>query len=210
MANALNIAGNPIKDININLHFWVQDQKLQNWPPLKIFKLNSEFRIKVVEWTPQMVYKTFTLEHTISVPDFTEVRYVFHVGLAPLIGKILNSFLSSWSKVVDGPSNGIQGIHVQPYHHFSSRLHRGKMCISCGSRTPPMIGKFFKRFLSSGSKVVEWTPSFWHLLEILEILLLHVLSNDACIFAINLFPISWEPFENVKLPFFLLQYSSVH
>ena len=38
--------------------------------------------------------------------------------------------------------------------------------------------------------------------EIFEILLLHVLSNDAWQFAINLFSISWGPFENVNLPFF--------
>ena len=48
-------------------------------------------------------------------------------------------------------------------------------------------------------------PQFWHLVEILEILLLHVLSNDACKFAINLFPISWNPFENVSVLFFLLK-----
>ena len=35
--------------------------------------------------------------------------------------------------------------------------------------------------------------------EILEILLLHVLYNDACKFTINLFPISWEPSQNVNL-----------
>ena len=28
--NALNIEGNPIKDINAKLHFWVQDQKLKD------------------------------------------------------------------------------------------------------------------------------------------------------------------------------------
>ena len=60
-------------------------------------------------------------------------------------------------------------------------------------------------YLSSGSQVVEWTPQFWHLVEILEILFLLVLSNDTCNFAINLFPISWEPFENVNLLFFLLK-----
>ena len=53
--------------------------------------------------------------------------------------------------------------------------------------------------------VMQWIPPFWHLVEILEIPLLHVLYNDACKFAMNLFPISWEPFENVNLLYFLLQ-----
>ena len=41
--------------------------------------------------------------------------------------------------------------------------------------------------------------------ESFEILLLHVLSNDAWQFAINLFSISWGPFENVHLLFFVLK-----
>ena len=59
-------------------------------------------------------------------------------------------------------------------------------------------------FLRSASKVERWliTPLFWHLVAILEILLLHVLSNDACKFAINLLPITWESFENVNLLYF--------
>ena len=59
-------------------------------------------------------------------------------------------------------------------------------------------------FLSSSSTVVKWIPPFWHLVEMLEILLLHVLSNAACKFAINLFPMSWESFENVNLLYFPL------
>ena len=91
---------------------------------------------------------------------------------------------------------------------------------SCGV-DPPGLEKFLNLFLRSGSKVVEWTPPrlekffnfisefrikscgmdppCWHLVEILENLLFHVLSNDACKFAINLFPITWGPFENVNL-----------
>ena len=42
-------------------------------------------------------------------------------------------------------------------------------------------------YLSSGSQVVEWTSQFWYLVEILEIVLLHVLSNDTCKFAMNLY-----------------------
>ena len=75
---------------------------------------------------------------------------------------------------------------------------------SCGMN-PKRLEKNLNSFLSSGSKVVEWTPRIWHLVEIFEILLLHVLSNDACKFTINLFPISWGPFENVHLLYFLLK-----
>ena len=51
---------------------------------------------------------------------------------------------------------------------------------------------------------MEWTPltQGW---EIFEILLLHVLSNDAWQFTINLFSISWRPLENVTLLSFLLK-----
>ena len=46
----------------------------------------------------------------------------------------------------------------------------------------------------------DWPPQFLDmLLEILELLILHVLANDACKFAINLFCISWKSFENVNL-----------
>ena len=41
--------------------------------------------------------------------------------------------------------------------------------------------------------------------EIWENLLFHILSNDACKFAINLFPVMWGPFENVNLLYFLLK-----
>ena len=60
-------------------------------------------------------------------------------------------------------------------------------------------------FLSSGSKIVEYTPSPGYLVEILENLPFHVLSNYACKFAINLFPITWGPFQNVNLLYFLLK-----
>ena len=61
-------------------------------------------------------------------------------------------------------------------------------------------------FLSSGSKVMKNIPCpAGYLVEILENLLFHVLSNYACKFAINLFPITWGPFQNVNLLYFLLK-----
>ena len=72
--------------------------------------------------------------------------------------------------------------------------------------TPTGLEKFSTSFLNSGSKVVECThPQCWHLVEIWENLLFHALSNDACKFAINLSPITWGPFENVNLLYFLLK-----
>ena len=70
------------------------------------------------------------------------------------------------------------------------------------TRMSPKILQF--RF--SLDMVERWLtfPSWlWNLVEILVILLLHVLSNDACKCAIKLFLISWEPFENVNLLYFL-------
>ena len=75
---------------------------------------------------------------------------------------------------------------------------------SCGM-DPPRIGKIFE-FISEFSIKSCWMePPIWHLGEILEILLFQVQSIDACKFAINLFPISWGPFEDVNLLYFLLK-----
>ena len=56
----------------------------------------------------------------------------------------------------------------------------------------PRLEKDLNSFLSSGSKVVEWSSQGLTSHGHFEILLLHVLSNDACKFAINLFLISSE------------------
>ena len=86
-----------------------------------------------------------------------------------------------------------------PPPHFADFL-------KSGSRIPPIVGKFFE--FISGVRIKSCgmdPPKFWHLVEIFQIILLHVLSNEACKFAINLFPISWGPFENVTLLYFLLK-----
>ena len=67
---------------------------------------------------------------------------------------------------------------------------------------PPHFGKIFN-FISD-FKSCGMDSLSWYLVEILENLLFHVLSNDVCKFAINLFPITWGPFENVNLLYFLL------
>ena len=113
--NMLNIAGNPIKDINVNLSFLSSGSK-------------------AVEWT-------------------------IHPGFE----KFLNSFLSSVSKVVEW--------------------------------TTPCWKKFQFHFWFEDPKLWNEPPSSNVWWTFFEILLLHVLSNDACKFAINLFPISWGSFE---------------
>ena len=55
------------------------------------------------------------------------------------------------------------------------------------------------------SKIVEWTPSGSDIWWNLEILLFYVQSNNTCKFALNLFPISWGPFQDVNLLYFLLK-----
>ena len=71
---------------------------------------------------------------------------------------------------------------------------------------PPQDWKNFQlHFWIQDQKVWNVTPQCWHLVEIWENLLFHALSNDACKFAINLSPITWGPFENVNLLYFLLK-----
>ena len=115
--NVLNIVGNPMKAINVNLSF-------------------LSFGWKVVEWTPQ---------------DWK------------------NFWIYFWGQ--------------------DQKLWNG----------PPRLEKFFNFISEFRIKSCGMDPPCWHLMEILENLLFHVLSNDACKFAINLFPITWGPFENVNL-----------
>ena len=68
---------------------------------------------------------------------------------------------------------------------------------------PPRFGKFFGFISEFSTKSCGIYPPI--LVEFWENLLFHVLSNDACKFAIHLFPIMWGPFENVHLLYFLLQ-----
>ena len=73
--------------------------------------------------------------------------------------------------------------------------------------TPPQDWKnVLNSFLSSVWKVVEWNPQIWHLGEILEILLFQVQSIECMqICHKHLLPISWGPFEDVNLLYFLLK-----
>ena len=78
---------------------------------------------------------------------------------------------------------------------------------SCGIYPPvPAWEHFLPLFLWTVSKVVGiYPPPGKYLVDILENLLFHVLSNYACKFAINIFPITWGPFQNVNLLYFLLK-----
>ena len=105
------------------------------------------------------------------------------------------SFLSSGSKLWNGfpPESDIWWKFVKFY-----------FCLYC-----PMMHANLPlnlSFLSSGSKVVEWTPMNRHLVEICEILLLPILSSDACKFTINLSPSGKDHFIMFIYYFFYSKY----
>ena len=161
---------------------------------------------KVVEWTPKSWHLVEILEnllfHVLSNDAWKFAINLFPITWGPFENVNLLYFLLKiqiWNgcNVLNIAGNPIKDINV----NLSFLSSRWKVV----EWTPPRLEKFLTSFLSSGSKVVEWTPKSWHLVEILENLLFHVLSNDAWKFAINLFPITWGPFENVNLLYFLLK-----
>ena len=174
--NVFNIAGNSIKDINVNLSF-----------------LSS--RWKVVECTPQR------LENLLTV------------------------FLSSGSKVVEYTPKVTSGVTLQCI--VGMTIVTSHSCFQlCWVCTAINFGSNFGYFLAVKQVgtvlylcilaflAVKQVVTVWkfcgiypprYLVEIWENLLFHVLSNEACKFAINLFPITWGPCENVNLLYFLLK-----
>ena len=68
----------------------------------------------------------------------------------------------------------------------------------------PWRWKFFKLYFWVQDQKL-WNIPPQYLVEIWENLLFHVLSNDECKFAINLFLFTWGPCENVNLLYFLLK-----
>ena len=155
--NALNIAGNCIKDINVNLSFLSLGSKLWNgppWPNMRMF-WNSTFAC-TVQWCMTIYHKPFSI---------------------------------SW-----GP---LENVNL-PFFLFKMQIRSDCNALNiAGYQCKSFISQF--RIKSCGMDPPDPT---W---EIFEILLLHVLSNDAWQFTINLFSISWGPFENVNLPFFSIQ-----
>ena len=86
------------------------------------------------------------------------------------------------------------------YHFFIFKMQIRSDCNAlniAGYQCKSFISQF--RIKSCGMDTPDPT---W---ECFEILLLHVLSNDAWQFTINLFSTSWGPLENVNLPFFSIQ-----
>ena len=86
------------------------------------------------------------------------------------------------------------------YHFFLFKMQIRSDCNAlniAGYQCKSFISQF--RIKSCGMDPPDPT---W---ECFEILLLHVLSNDAWQFTINLFSTSWGPLENVNLPFFSIQ-----
>ena len=219
--NVLNIAGNLIKDINVNVSFLSSGSKVVEWTPHTriwhlveiFFKFISQFRIKSCGMDPPRSDIWWKILEILLLPVLANDACKSAINLFPI----------SWG----------------PFENVNLLFSLLKMQIWNGCYVLNIAGNPIKdinvnvSFLNSGSKVVEWTPHtrIWHLVEIFfkfisqfrikscgmepprsdiwwksfEILLLPVLSNDACKSAINLFPISWGPFENVNLLFSLLK-----
>ena len=165
---APNIAGNPIKDINVNLSFLSSGSK-------------------VVEWTPAR-----------SDISWTFLKFYFCNVLSPNACKFgVNLFLISW-----GPFENVHLLYLCNWKWHYRWLYMHQEYIA--KLIKDIICKYFIsefRIQSCGMDPCK----YWHLMDIFEILLLNVLSNDACKFAIKLFPIIWGPFENVNLLYFLLK-----
>ena len=214
--NVVNIAGNPIKDINVNLSFLSSRWKVVECTPQRLEKFLTSFLSsgsKVVEYTPQAGYQ-------VEIWD----NLLFHVLSNDACKFAINLFPIMW----------------RPFENVNLLYFLLKIQIWNGCNVVNIAGNPIKdinvnlSFLSSRWKVVEWkppSPRDWknfnfifefrikscgiyphphppqdgYQVEIWENLLFHILSNDACKFAINLFPIMWGPFENVKLLYFLLK-----
>ena len=149
----------------------------------KIFNFISEFRIKSRGMDPQSWHLVEILEnllfHVLSNDAWT-----FDINLFPITSGLFENINLLYFLLKVQIRNGWNVLNIagNPIKDINVNLS----------------------FLSSRWKVLEWTPQ-WHLVEILENLLFHVLSNDAWTFDINLFPITSGPFENVNLLYFLLK-----
>ena len=151
-----------------NFHFWVQDQKL--WNGLLQFSHLVEIWVQDQKlWNGPLQFS-----HLVEMLEIV----LLHVLSNGICKCAINLFPISW----------------EPFENVKLLFFLLKMQIWNGCNALNIAGNPIKyineklSFLSSGSKVVEWSPQFSHLVEILEIVLLHVLSNDACKCAINLFP----------------------
>ena len=165
--NVLNIAGNPIKDITVNLSFLCSESKVvQNIP------CPAGYLVEILENLLFHVLSNYACKFAINLFPITWGPFQ-NVNLLNFLLKIQ---ISNGCNVLNIAGNPIKDIIV------------------------------YLSFLSSGSKVVQNIPCpAGYLVEILENLLFHVLSNYACKFAINLFTITWGPFQNVNLLYFLLK-----
>ena len=211
--DVLNIAGNPIKDINVNLSFLSSRWKLWNVPPLgigKIFNFISEFRIKSCGMYPPdrwhlVLHCSAFIGMTIVTSHFcfqlwwvcTAINFGSNLGYflaVKQVGTVLYLCILEFLAVKQ------VGTVWKFLKCISEYRIRGCWI------DPPKIGKIFN-YISEFRNQKLWNvpPQCWHLVEIWKNLLFHVLSNDACKFAINLSPITWGPFENVNLLYFLLK-----
>ena len=183
--NVVNIAGNPIKDINVNLSFLSSRWKVVECTPLpEMEKFLTSFLSsgsKVVECTPLELASGGNLGKSTFPCTVQWCMQICHnpflITWGPFENVNLLYFLLKiqiWNgcNVVNIAGNPIKDINV----NLSFLSSRWKV-VEC---TPlPEMEKFLTSFLSSGSKVVEYTPWSWHLVEIWENLLFHVSMIDS-------------------------------
>ena len=253
----LNIAGNPIKDITVNLSFLSSGSKVVEYTPSAgyLVEILENLLFHVLSNYACKFAKTFSPSHEGHLKNVNLLYFLLKIQISngcnvlniagnPMKDIIVNlSFLSSGSKVVQNipypgwVSGGNFGkstffmycpiMHAKfainlfpitwgPFQNVNLLYFLLKIQISNGCNVLNIAGNPIKdiivnlSFLSSGSKFVQNIPCpAGYLVDILENLLFHVLSNYACKFAINLFPITWGPFQNVKLLYFSIKNTDI-
>ena len=152
----------PHKRYQCKSHFWVQDPKLWNGPLQGLTShghfWNSTFAC-TVQWCMQICHKPLS-------PSVQDQKLWNRL---PRLEKDLNSFLSSGSKVVEWSSQGLTS-----HGHFwnSTFACTVQWCMQICHKPlspsvqdqklwnrPPRLEKDLNSFLSSGSKVVEWSSA---------------------------------------------------
>ena len=209
--NVVNIAGNPIKDINVNLSFLSSRWKVVECTPLpEMEKFLTSFLSsgsKDVECTPLELASGGNLGKSTFPCTVQWCMQICHnpflITWGPFQNVNLLYFLLKiqiWNgcNVVNIAGNPIKDINV----NLSFLSSRWKV-VEC---TPlPEMEKFLTSFLSSGSKDVECTP--------LELASGGNLGKSTFPCTVqwcmqichNPFLITWGPFENVNLLYFLLK-----
>ena len=184
---------------NFKLHFWVQDQKLWNIPRTPNVNLSP----------PQAGYQVEIWENLLF-HVLSNDACKFAINLFPIMWRPFENVNLLYFLLKIQIWNGCNVVEYcrKPHKRYQCKSFISEFKVkSCWMKTPtPRDWKNFNFIYEFRIKSCGITsPQDVYQVEIWENLLFHILSNDACKFAINLFPIMWGPFENVKLLYFLLK-----